>query len=262
MFKILSRYIKIWWMLTRNSFTIILGQRNSLLIFLFGKILRFVFFITFLFFLISGSKGLVGYDTNQIIFFFLTFSLISTTSQFIFREVYRFRSKITKGDFDLTLIKPVNPLFISIMGGADFIDLITLPPLIYLTFHYGALLDPNLIQVILYLFLILNSLVISAAFYILIISLGIITLEMDHTLLMFRDLETLGRFPIDIYKQPIRGILTYLVPIGIMMSVPVKALIGLVSFSGALGFLIFGILVFMLSLRFWNFALKRYTSAA
>ena len=262
MFKIIKRYIKIWWMLTKNSFSILLSQRSVLLIFLFGKILRFVFFMAFLFFLISGAKSLVGYNVNQIIFFFLTFSLVDTMSQFLFREVYRFRPKIVNGDLDLTLIKPLNPLFTSLLGGADIIDLITIPPLIWLTIHYGILLDPSFISTLLYLGLIINGIVIAAGFYIAAMAIGVITLEIDHTVMIFRDLETLARFPIDIYKQPIQNILTYLLPIGIMITFPGKALMGLISPGTIMISFAVGLLFLYASLRFWNFALKRYTSAS
>jgi ABC-2 type transport system permease protein len=260
--KMIKRYIKIWWMLTRNSFSIVLGHRTALSIFLFGKILRFIFFMTFLTFLIIGAKNLAGYNANQVIFFFLTFSLVDTMSQFLFREAHRFRSKVINGDFDLTLVKPLNALFVSVMGGADIIDFITIPPLLLLVIHYGSLLDPSFISTIFYLVLVLNGILIAGAFYIAVLSLGIITLEIDHTVMIFRDLESLGRFPVDIYKQPLQNILTYLLPIGVMVTIPAKALMGLVSPGGVVGSFMIGLLALYVSLKFWNLALKKYTSAS
>lgn len=72
----------------------------------------------------------------------------------------------------------------------------------------------------------------------------------------------MGKLPIDIYKQPLRGILTYLVPVGIMMTLPAKALLGLVSPVGVLASFALGLLTIFVSMRFWKFALKRYTSAS
>lgn len=260
--KILKRYLKIWWMLTRNSFSIVLGHRGSLLIFFTGKILRFTFFLIFLFFLIEGAKNLAGYSANQVIFFFLTFNVVDVLSQFLFREVYRFRSKVISGDFDLTLVKPLNPLFISLMGGADIVDFFTILPLAWLIIHFGSLLDPSIVAVGFYLLLIVNSILIASAFYITVISFGIITLEIDHTVMIFRDLESLARFPVDIYGKPLQVVLTYLVPIGIMITVPAKALMGLISPWGVVGSFVIGIAAMYVSLRFWNFALTKYTSAS
>lgn len=230
--------------------------------FLFGKILRFIFFFGFLFFLLRSIGTLANYTANQIIFFFLTFNLIDIISQFLFREVYNFRGLIIKGDFDLILTKPQNALFRVLFGGADIIDFITIPPLIFAIYYVGNLLQPSLGHVVLYLIALLNGFLIATAFHIAVLALGIITFEIDHIIMIYRDLSNLGRFPVDIYKQPLQGILTYLVPVGIMITLPAKALMGLVTPLGVLLSLGLGILVIFLSLRFWNFALTKYTSAS
>lgn len=258
----LKYYIKIWWLLTKNSFIVVMGQRVALTIFLLGKILRFIFFVSFLFYVVLGAKGILGYSSNQIIFFFLVFTLVDTVSQFFFREVYRFRPKVVSGDFDLSLVKPVNPLFISLLGGADIIDLITIPPLIITVFYVGSLFDPNIIQVFIFLILLLNALFVAAAFHIAVLAVGIITLEIDHTVMIYRDLTSFGRFPVDIYKQPLQGILTYVIPIGIMFSLPAKSLVGMVSLQGIILSIVFGFSAIFLSLKFWDFALTKYTSAS
>lgn len=109
---------------------------------------------------------------------------------------------------------------------------------------------------------IINGLILATAFYISVISMGIITLEIDHTVMIFRDLESLGRFPVDIYKEPLRAIITYFIPIGIMITVPAKVLMGIIGPMGVVGSLALGILAFYLATRFWNFALTKYTSAS
>jgi ABC-2 type transport system permease protein len=260
--KRLFYYFKLWLMMSRNSFMVVLSQKTILIIFLIGKVLRFGFFFGFLFLLLKNTGTLLNYTANQVIFFFLTFNLVDVISQFLFREVYRFRNLIIKGDFDLVLTKPQNSLFRVLLGGADVIDFITIPPLIFAVYYVGSLLNPNMIQTIFYLIALLNGFLIATAFHIAVLSLGIITLEIDHTIMIYRDLSNLGRFPIDIYKQPLQGILTYLVPVGIMFTFPVKVLIGLVSPLGVLLSFGLGIVAIFLSLRFWNFALTKYTSAS
>jgi ABC-2 type transport system permease protein len=248
--------------MSRNSFLSVFYVKIALLIFLTGKILKFVFFLLFLYFLVRGTNGLSGYNLDQTIFFFLTFNLIDVIAQFLFREVYRFRGLIVTGDFDLVLLKPINPLFRVLMGGADVIDLITIPPLIFAVFHFGSLLNPSLLNVALYILLILNGLFIAMSFYIAALSLGIITLEFDNTIMLFRDLTSLGRFPIEIYREPLRSTLTYLIPVGIMITLPAKVMMGLATPLGIVISFAVGLIFYLLSMSFWNFALKRYTSAS
>ncbi len=255
-------YLNLWWLMSRNSFIMVLNQKLALSIFLFGKIIRFVFFLGFLYFLLQGARSLAGYTQNQAIFFFLTFNLVDVISQFLFREVYRFRPLVVSGDFDLILVKPVNALFRVLAGGADIIDLITIPPLIFAIYYVVKILNPSLVLTALYILLILNALLIATAFHIAVLSLGIITLEIDHTIMIYRDLMNLGRFPVDIYKQPLQGVLTYLIPVGLMVTLPAKALMGLVTPTGVFSSFAIGVFAVFISLKFWNFALTKYTSAS
>ena len=248
--------------MSRNAFMMYFNQKKILTIFLVGKIFRFFFFVTFLYFLVTGSNGLAGYSTTQVLFFVLTFSVIDIISQFLFREVYKFRPMVVSGDLDLVLAKPINPLFRIVLGGADVIDLITIPPVIIATIYVGSFLAPGVGNVILYILMIINSLLISLAFHILVVSMAVITLEVDHTVMIFRDLSRLGTIPIDVFKEPLRGFITFVVPIGIMLSFPAKAFFGVLSFNLVLVSFAFGITSVFLTMKFWNFAIKKYTSAS
>jgi len=262
MAKKLKKYLKIWWMMSVNSFSVVLGQKYALIIFLTGKIFRFSFFFLFIYFLLKGTGQIAGYSSDQIIFFFLTFNIIEVVTQFLFREVYKFRSMIIKGDFDLVLVKPFNSLFRVLMGGADIIDLITIPPLVILTVIYGISFHPALAEVLIYLALLMNGFLIATAFHITILAFAIITLEIDHAVMIYRDITSLGKFPVDIYKEPLKGLLTYLVPVGIMVGLPAKAIMGLITPVGIIIAVLIGVLSMFFALRFWNFALTKYTSAS
>jgi len=261
-YKRVGYYIGIWYMMSKNSFLMVLAQKKVLFIFLLGKVLRFIFFMIFLFFLVKGAGRLSNYTVNQAIFFFLTFMVIDTTSQFFFREVYRFRPLVVSGDFDLVLTKPIGALFRVLMGGADVIDLITIPPLYAITIYFGSLLAPNTFQIYLYIAMLMSGLLIATAFHIIVLSLGIITLEVDHTIMIYRDVTSMARFPVDIYKQPLRGVLTYLLPIGIMITLPAKAIMGLVTPFGIFVSISFGVLTLYVAVKFWHVALQKYTSAS
>ncbi len=255
-------YLKIWLMMSKNSFLGYLQNRTGLVIFTCGKILRFGFFALFLIYLLRRTENLAGYNLNQTLFFFLTFNLVDVMAQFLYREVYRFRPLIVEGGFDLILIKPWNALFRSLMGGADLFDLLTIPPLMIGIYLVGQTLSPTFIHALLYLLLLINGLLIATAFHIAVISLGIISLEIDHTVMIYRDLTSLGRLPVDIYKEPLRGILTFLVPVGIMMTFPAKALMGILSPTVILISLGLGVISIFAAIRFWNLALRYYTSAS
>ncbi|KKU28584.1 MAG: hypothetical protein UX80_C0004G0010 [Candidatus Amesbacteria bacterium GW2011_GWA2_47_11b] len=256
------RHIKIFWLISANAVSSALYTRYGAVMFTTGKILRILTFSYFLYLLVSRTQTLSGYTVIQTIFFFLVFNVIDTAAQFLFRDVYRFRSKVVTGDLDWYFIKPLNPLLRSLFGGIDIMDFAVLVPLVGLTIWFIPQISAGPVQSLLFIFLLANSLLLSAAFHIFVLGLGITTIEVDHAVMIFRDLTSMGRIPIDVYKYPINVVLTTVVPIGVMMTIPAKALMGLAS----PGIVIFSFLIsafcFFLSLRYWRYAVTCYSSAS
>lgn len=250
--------------MTLVVFRIDLTNRFAAFLFLLGKLGRFFFFLAFLIFLVSKTKTLAGYDLNQVIFFFLTFNLVDISAQLFLRGVYHFRPLIVTGNFDFILTKPLHPLFRSLASHTDILDLITFIPLVlYMIFFLASgkiFLTP--MGVLLYLLLVFNALLIALAIHILVLAVGVLTTEVDHLIWIYRDLSGMARVPVDIYREWLRNFLIFVVPVGVLMTFPAKALMGLLSWPMVIfSFVLAGALLF-LSLRFWNFALKRYSSAS
>lgn len=246
-------------MVSQNAFV----SRFGAILFVFGKFIRFSFFMFFLLIIASRTRAIVGYTLWQIILFYLTFNLIDSLAQFFLREVYRFRNYVINGDFDYFLVKPVPVLFRLLFGGSDILDI---PILLLSTFfiyvalsHISAL---SLQNIFIYIVLLINGFMIALSIHIIVLAIGVVTTEVDNTLWLFRDLTQMGRFPIDIYQNPLRSLITFVIPVGIMVTFPARAAMGLLSFNGvviAIG--ISGLLLF-LSIRFWKFALTKYSSAS
>lgn len=237
--------------------------RWALVIFLLAKILRFAIFTVFIVILVGKTSALAGYTLDQTIFFYLSFNLVDMLAQLFFREVYRFRPQVVSGNFDFFLIKPFSPLFRSLATGPDLMDFLTLIPLLGAIIYFIARLQIyDLLNIFLYILLIGTGFVIALSFHILVLALAIMTTEIDHAIMVYRDIVALGRMPIDIYREPIRGFITFIIPVGIMMSFPAKSLLGLLSPIFIIYAIFFTIILFLTSLKIWDYALKQYSSAS
>lgn len=256
------KYFAVWLAASRASAAINFSDKVGVLFFLAGKMIRFGFFLLFLVILTGKTSALSNFTADQVIFFFLTFNLIDIASQTLFREVYWFRPQIVTGSFDLILSRPVNPLFRSLLGRADFSDLITLPPLVFLIIIFAVRLNPTIADVLLYFLFIINALVIAAAFHIAVLALGVVTTAIDHTMMIYRDVVGMGKIPIDFYREPLRGFLTFVIPVGIMMTVPAKVLMGIFDWKMLIFAFTFSLFAFCFSLYLWRLALRNYSSAS
>ena len=163
----------------------------------------------------------------------------------------------------MVLVKPFNPLIRVMVGGPDFIDFAMLIILLSTISYYIVFVTKiEILSFIPFLLLIVNSLIIAAAFHIFVLAIGILTLSVDHLVMIYRDLTALARIPIDVYTQPVRSLLTFIIPIGIMFTFPAKALFGLLNWQLILTSFVFGLVSLFLSLKFWNYSLKYYQSAS
>ncbi|MFZ2206176.1 MAG: ABC-2 family transporter protein [Microgenomates group bacterium] len=251
---------KIFFLFARNSMRTTTQGRLGVVVFTIGKIIRFAFLFILLFFIFSKTRVLKGYSIQQVALFYMVFNLIDTISQILFREVYRFRSLVVNGSLDTILLKPYHPFLRILVGGVDILDMILLIPYTIITIVIASGIVPIGQNIFLFFVLLINSLWIATSFHILVLALGILTTEVDHTILIYRDLTSLGRFPMAIYQEPIRSIFTFVLPIGIMTSFPSQALLGILSWDMFLISFILSSILFIVSMSMWNFALKQYQS--
>ena len=255
---------KIWWKYSLNSFQIILVNRGAFVLLMTGKIIRIGMFLVFLNFLLSGTNGIAGYNRGQIIFLYLSFNLIDTLAQLLYREVFRFRQMVVSGNFDFYLVKPVDARIRAMMGGADLMDLIMLILITIVTVWFA--IGNNLVSGPLvwfgYVLMIANGLIIATAFHIFVLGMGILTTSVDHMIMIYRDLTSMVRIPVDLYVEPVRTFLTFVLPIGIMITFPAKIVMGILPVNLIIISFAVGAISLFLANRFWFFALKRYTSAS
>lgn len=257
----MKRNFKIFWLFSTSSLKATLQHPLGIVFFTFGKVVRFVMFLFLVIYLLKNTRTLAGYSLEKILIFFLTFNIIDTLSQLLFREVYRFRSLVVSGELDSVLVKPYNPFLRVLVGGVDFLDLLMLLPYIGLLFWFMIKANVGLsVGLVLYIALLVNAMLISTGFHILVLSLGILTTEVDHTIMIYRDIARLGIMPIDIYREPLKTIFTFIIPVGIMLTFPAKALFNLLSWKFVLLSFVFGFGTLMVGLISWHKALQKYQS--
>lgn len=237
------------------------GSRLNTALLILGKLIRLLFILIFLIYLFSHTKTLAGYNLYQTLLFFMTFNLVDVLAQFFFRGIYVTRSLVREGYFDTVLVKPINPLFRLASHTIDFLDLLFLLPVVAVLAFVITKLGPiTPIGILLYIFLCFVGFIIAMAIHIVIASLAVKTQEIDNEIWIYRDLMTMGRFPIDIYSAPIQFILTFVVPVAVMISIPSKALIGNLSFEWIFISVAIASIFFCFSLLFWRYSLKQYSS--
>jgi ABC-2 type transport system permease protein len=86
--------------------------------------------------------------------------------------------------------------------------------------------------------------------------------RMENVLFIFNSMYDAGRWPLTLYPRWLRGILTFVVPVGFAVTVPSQALLG--KLDGGTLLLTIALAVFMLvaSRLFWLFGVRHYSGAS
>ena len=128
----MRRYWAVWRRLAVMAFLMQFTNRWSSLGWLGGKLVRLAFFVLFIVSIFRHVPSVAGYSLEAVALFFLTFNLVDIVSQILIRGIYTVGRDIREGDMDFYLLQPVNPLFRISSNLVDFLDFLTLAPVLAL----------------------------------------------------------------------------------------------------------------------------------
>ena len=259
----ITRYWRIWTRMAAMSLQVQLSYRWGSVGFLLGKMVRLLFFFGFVAAVFTHTETLAGYSLVETALFFLTFNIVDMTAQIFFRGIYGARRAVTDGDFDFYLIQPCSPLFRLACSTVDFLDVLTLVPVLIMAgMVFGRLPDPGWLGYLAYGLLTLNGILIALAFHVFVAGLAVRTQELENAIWIYRDVMFMGKFPVDIYGTAARWALTLVIPIAVMCTFPAKALLGLLSAGWTAYAFALSAGMLLGARAYWTGSVRRYTSSS
>jgi ABC-2 type transport system permease protein len=222
---LIKAYLRVWLKLTAQQFqSQIANARGAAILFIFSKLFRLGTAFLFIWVIMERAKLIAGYNLSQAVFILALFNLVSSITQLFMRGIYLFRQKVVDGTFDFYLLNPLSELFYSLFSYTDPLDLILFLP--YLGIVIWAWVwtgfPLTLLSVLLILLTIFIAEIMILSWHIFIIGIGVRYLEVDNTIMLYRDLEKMASMPIEIYGKYGSAILTYVFPFALMATIPAR----------------------------------------
>jgi ABC-2 type transport system permease protein len=260
---LVRKYFRIWVRTASMAMQAQLTYRLGSFGFLVGKMIRLVFFFAFVVAIFQHVQTIAGYNLVETALFFLTFNVVDMTAQILFRGVYGARRIVSEGDFDFYLIQPCDPLFRMVFSTVDFLDIVTLIPVLIMVGMVFARLPPlGWTRYAAYSILVVNGVALVFSIHVFVAGVAVRTQELENAIWIYRDVMFMGKFPVDVYAPAVRWALTFGVPIAVMTSFPAKALLGILSPAWAAYGVILTAVLLALSARYWRGSVARYTSSS
>lgn len=262
---LLKAYWRVWSKLTAQQFQQqIANSRGTAILFIVSKFFRLATSFLFIWVIMDRAKLIAGYNLAQAIFILALFNLLSSLTQLFMRGIYIFRQKLVDGTFDFYLLNPLSELFYSLFSYTDPLDLILFLP--YVGIVVWAWINTGypitLMSVLLIILIATIAEMLILAWHIIILSIGVRYLEVDNTIMLYRDLEKMAAMPIEIYGKYGSAVLTYIFPFALMATIPARVVFGLYNPTFLLVFIALAIFQLKLSLWCWNKSLLKYSSAS
>ncbi len=211
----------------------------------------------------SQTQTLGGWVLGEAIALLGTFQVVSGIFTTCVEPNLRwFAGQVRDGKLDNILVQPVPSLFLISLGRCEPFALSQVAVgllVVGLGLHDGGRL-PSWWGVLGWLVLIGVGLIIAWASRVLIacVSLWVPSIELD---VLYAALWQFGRYPVEIYRQPLRFFLTYVLPFAFLATFPTRALTGRISvLLPLLGIAAACIAIIIVRLA-WEASLRRYTGA-
>jgi len=210
-----------------------------------------------------GSFGIL--ETR--VFLGLVFVIDAFYMIFIHENIENLPTKVSKGDLDLQLVKPVNSQFMLSLQKANtaiFSNLILgIAWLTYALFGYYQQFDWHvMVRILSLLIYIPCGVCIVYSFRILFAMTSIVFVKSESLQYLWWNFYRLGMRPDSMYIPWMRMILLTFIPMSVIVSVPARIVLGIAD--GWMFFIPIGIslILLLISKVFWDFSLKRYSSAS
>ncbi len=261
----MKRYFKLWLEFARNSIIREMEFKGNFLTQIlveigWASVSIFAFEMIFL-----QTETIADWTKSQVYLIYAIFRTASAFMSIITRKnIMRFSLLINSGKFDYYLTKPIDTLFYSTTRRVAFDRLSQLTVGVVLLGYSLWLGQLSIDRSILFTLLILIP---AAAFIRFCIEMIIVTpifwlqkLE-NITDLIFTVMGP-ARFPRAAFPAPMRIILTFVIPIMFVAAIPAEIVLGKLDQLFIIPFLIFSGVLFLIMRKFFNFAIRHYSSAS
>lgn len=264
--KKIKRYIKIYLLLIKYSFMEIVIYRVSFLVELAVKLGYQGVGILFLNIVYSNVKEIAGWNFYDIIFL-AGIDIITSEILLGALSIFNLRTlpeKISSGNLDITLLKPLNCLFQVSLGHPYVMSFISTISGFYLMYYaiVHSTLTLNIFNLSIILILLICGFVIGY-------SILVITASLSFIFINTSTLPTIGEHilfyksnPHHVYQGALKLILFYIFPVVFISSIPASTIVHGIEIKHLLSSILTSAIFLFLAIKIWNRMIKYYSSAS
>jgi ABC-2 type transport system permease protein len=219
--------------------------------------------LTALWIVFANTPSLAGWNVYQVLALLGVFRMVGgAIGMVIAPSMRRIMEDVRNGTLDFLLTKPVNSQFFASLRqivpwrAADLV----IGAVLALFGGWRAGARPE--TLLLFLPLLAAGIVIVYSIWLVLATTTIWFIRVENIEMVFWNLFEAGRYPMDIYPRLLRRLLTYLVPVAFIITVPAGALAGKTRPWQVLAALALSAASLVTASLFWRYGLRHYRGAS
>ncbi len=261
----MSRYLRLLRLFISTELQFALEYRFNLLLEIVQIIVVSGTSVAAVLILFSYTEIMNGWTLPQMVVLLGVFYMVQGIEELVFQPSFqRFMEHVREGTLDFVLLKPVSSQFMVSFRHFQTIQTIQVLTGLAITL-VGVLQLASALTVasaIAFAITLTCGFVLIYALLLVLSTLAFWFVRVDNILALFWAFIDAGRFPTDIYPGWLRVTMLTVVPVGIAVTIPAKAIVGNIDLQ-TLG-LVLGatVVAWVLSRAFWKRGLRAYTGAS
>ncbi|MDO8429043.1 MAG: ABC-2 family transporter protein [Candidatus Daviesbacteria bacterium] len=261
----MRRYFKIFIALISISSKRYLENRANVFMRVSGGIFSLIVSIYFIEIIFSFTSNIGGWTKYEVLLLTGLFRIITSVFMFLCqRGIYDIPELIKGGYLDLILVSPVNSQFYLSFRRSKPYEILSAPAGIFLIIYSLSKLNLtfSILDFLLLFIGLLMGIIILYSIYFMLATIAIWLIQVSALSNLYHIIVQPLSIPTDILGKGVSFVLTFIIPLGVVLTVPLQVFLHKISASSVFISVIFAVLFLYLSTRFWKFALRHYTSAS
>lgn len=259
------KYWSIYKIFLKNAVSYEAQYRHDTWLHIVTNALWIAVIITTIEIIFGQTKEIVGWSKPEVYLLSIVYIIMDEIYTLFFKKnMLNLSEIITLGELDLMLTKPAHALFLAttriVLVRSLFRMCIHIGLLTWALWHWQFSFSPYYIPIA--IILVLCGVIVEYSFLLLLNTLGFWFLRFDNINSLWDILSVMGRYPISVLPKFIKLIILTIVPIAFIGYIPTATLLGKWPIQSILYSLGFTAMIFILAIQFWNFAVRRYSSAS
>lgn len=259
----MKRYINIYRQFSLIGLSNIIAYRAGFFSHLVGSLTWGIFHYISIFILTYRIQTIYGWSKSELYLLTGTFGIMWGLFRFLFmKNFHEFSRTILSGRLDTLLLKPIDSQFLMSIWQASYDELarvvLGVAFVIYTINTYNVTI--SITGLVLYLLLIVLAIISSYSFWYIISTIVMWQPRLDNVIGLLYTTAGIMRYPPEIMNRFGTSFVFFITPLLFVIAVPTQAFFGKATFISITWFILFSIFTFILSRKFWKYALRSYTS--